>query len=131
MGVVVEYAGSTGDPQWAPADSVYLGPPALYPARRDHTPPDHTIELLIGKRNAEHDGFKVWTLSGSPFDMRSGTPQFELNRGGRYRLRLRNATDDIHPIHLHRHAFEITHIAATPTAGLRKDVAMVGGYQAD
>jgi FtsP/CotA-like multicopper oxidase with cupredoxin domain len=42
---------------------------------------------------------------------------------------LRNATDDIHPIHLHRHTFEITHVAGTPTAGLHKDVAMLGGYQ--
>jgi FtsP/CotA-like multicopper oxidase with cupredoxin domain len=47
----------------------------------------------------------------------------------RYRLRFRNATDDIHPIHLHRHTFEITNIAGTPTAGLGKDVAMLGGYQ--
>jgi FtsP/CotA-like multicopper oxidase with cupredoxin domain len=34
-----------------------------------------------------------------------------------------------HPIHLHRNTFEVTHIAGTSTAGLRKDVAMLGGYQ--
>ncbi len=130
MGAVVEYAGSTGDPQWAPPPPftwdyrLFTQPDATTPT------PDHTIELLIEKRNAEHDGFNVWTLNGSPFDMQSRTPQFELNRGARYRLRLRNASDDIHPIHLHRHTFEITHIAGTPTAGLHKDVAMVGGYQA-
>jgi FtsP/CotA-like multicopper oxidase with cupredoxin domain len=42
---------------------------------------------------------------------------------------MRNATDDIHPIHLHRHSFEITNIAGRPTAGIIKDVAMLGGYQ--
>jgi FtsP/CotA-like multicopper oxidase with cupredoxin domain len=49
--------------------------------------------------------------------------------GRRYRLKLRNATDDIHPIHLHRHNFEITSIGGLPTAGLVKDVAMIGGFQ--
>ncbi|MFE4255524.1 multicopper oxidase domain-containing protein [Streptomyces sp. NPDC056910] len=34
-----------------------------------------------------------------------------------------------HPLHLHRHTFEVTHIAGTPTHGLRKDVVMLGGYQ--
>jgi FtsP/CotA-like multicopper oxidase with cupredoxin domain len=61
--------------------------------------------------------------------MDARTPVFDLVRGGRYRLRLRNATDDIHPIHLHRNTFEVTHIAGTPTAGLRKDVVMLGSYQ--
>jgi hypothetical protein len=26
----------------------------------------------------------------------------------RYRIRIRNASDDVQPIHLHRHAFELT-----------------------
>jgi FtsP/CotA-like multicopper oxidase with cupredoxin domain len=54
---------------------------------------------------------------------------FDVARGTRYRLRFRNATDDIHSIHLHRNTFEVTHIAGTATAGLRKGVVMVGGYQ--
>jgi FtsP/CotA-like multicopper oxidase with cupredoxin domain len=130
MGTVVEYAGSTGDPRWVPPLPFTWDYRLFTQPGATTTTPDHTIEMLIEKRNAERDGFNVWTLNGSPFDMRSRTPQFKLNRGGRYRLRLRNATDDIHPIHLHRHSFEITNVAGTPTAGLRKDVAMVGGYQA-
>lgn len=55
--------------------------------------------------------------------------QFLLHEGKRYRLRLRNASDDIHPIHLHRHTFEITGIAGQSTAGVLKDVFMLGGYQ--
>jgi FtsP/CotA-like multicopper oxidase with cupredoxin domain len=54
---------------------------------------------------------------------------YDLQNGQRYRLRFRNATDDLHPMHLHRHTFEITNIAGAATAGLRKDVAMLGGYQ--
>jgi hypothetical protein len=43
--------------------------------------------------------------------------------------RLRNASDDIHPLHLHRHTFEVTNFAGTATHGLHKDVVMLGGYQ--
>ena len=52
-----------------------------------------------------------------------------LRQGARYRVRMRNATDDIHPVHLHRNTFELTSVAGAPTAGIMKDVVMVGGYQ--
>jgi FtsP/CotA-like multicopper oxidase with cupredoxin domain len=52
-----------------------------------------------------------------------------LHEGKRYRLRMRNASDDIHPVHLHRHTFEVTRYAGQPMSGLMKDVVMVGGYQ--
>ena len=54
---------------------------------------------------------------------------FHLNQGKRYRLRIRNASDDIHPIHLHRHSFELTSLPGKTTAGVLKDVMMLGGYQ--
>ncbi|MFE4291866.1 multicopper oxidase domain-containing protein [Streptomyces sp. NPDC056647] len=91
--------------------------------------PEHTIDLLVEKRNAAEKGFNIWTLNGVPFSMDTDKPVLDVDRGKRYRLRLRNATDDIHPIHLHRHTFEVTHIASTSTHGLHKDVVMLGGYQ--
>jgi len=54
---------------------------------------------------------------------------FHLKQNKRYRIRMRNASDDIHPIHLHRHSFELTSLAGKPTAGILKDVVMLGGYQ--
>lgn len=42
---------------------------------------------------------------------------------------MRNASDDIHPIHLHFHSFELTRLAGKPTAGILKDVVILGGYQ--
>ncbi len=130
MGVVVEYAGRRGDPQWAPPppfrwDYRLFG--AAGPAGAP--PPDHTIDMLIEKRNAADNGFNVWTINGAPFTMDTNKPVLDIVRGKRYRLRLRNASDDLHPMHLHRHTFEITRFAGTPTAGVRKDVAMLGGYQ--
>ncbi|HLI92085.1 MAG TPA: multicopper oxidase domain-containing protein, partial [Puia sp.] len=54
---------------------------------------------------------------------------FRIKKGKRYRLHMRNASDDIHPMHLHRHSFELTRYAGKPTSGIFKDVAMLGGFQ--
>jgi FtsP/CotA-like multicopper oxidase with cupredoxin domain len=129
MGIVVEYAGRAGAPRWA------APPPFTWDYRAFTRPsatpaaPDRVIEMLIDKRNADRGGFNVWTINGVPFSMETKRPLYDLEHGKRYRLRFRNATDDIHPIHLHRNTFEVTHIAGTPTAGLHKDTAMLGGYQ--
>jgi FtsP/CotA-like multicopper oxidase with cupredoxin domain len=129
MGVVVEYAGSNGKPVWRkPA-------PYRWDYRRFAEPgktaqlPDHTIDMLFAKDNAAEQGFNRWTINGKAFDMDHMTADWRLERGKRYRLRMRNASDDLHPMHLHRHSFELTSVAGQPTAGVMKDVAMLGGYQ--
>lgn len=55
--------------------------------------------------------------------MVSMKPLYTVHQGRRYRLKFRNASDDIHPLHLHRHSFELTRIAGKPTSGVMKDVA--------
>ncbi|WP_442932171.1 multicopper oxidase family protein [Mycobacterium sp. 050134] len=130
MGIVVEYAGRGGDPQWVPPapftwDYRLFAAPSTAPG----PPPERIFELLIEKRNAADNGFNIWTMNGTSFSMSANQPVLDVRRNGRHRLRFRNATDDLHPMHLHRHTFEITHVAGTPTAGVRKDVAMLGGYQ--
>jgi FtsP/CotA-like multicopper oxidase with cupredoxin domain len=128
MGVVVEYAGRTGKPQWAK--------PA--PFRWDYTrfgkagaaaSPDETMEFIIVKHNAAANGFNLWTLNGKAFSMATMQPVYPLHQGRRYRLKFRNASDDIHPLHLHRHSFELTRIGGRPTSGVIKDVVMLGGFQ--
>jgi FtsP/CotA-like multicopper oxidase with cupredoxin domain len=84
---------------------------------------------MIVKHNAALNGFNQWTLNGDAFSMDAMTPRFLLRQGRRYRLRLRNASDDIHPVHLHRHSFEPIRIGGKPTAGVLKDVVMLGGFQ--
>jgi FtsP/CotA-like multicopper oxidase with cupredoxin domain len=131
MGIVVEYAGGAGKPVW-------LAPPAF---RWDYTrfgkpgataaAPDETMEMLFAKDNAAEEGFNRWTINGNSFPMSSSVApaSFHLREGKRYRIRMRNASDDIHPIHLHRHSFELTRLGGKPTAGIFKDVVMLGGYQ--
>jgi FtsP/CotA-like multicopper oxidase with cupredoxin domain len=129
MGTVVQYAGRSGSPQWStPAKFIWdyrtFAQPGPAPVR-----PDHVIDMLVEKRNAADKGFNIWTLNGTAFSMHHNGPVLPVDRGKRYRLRFRNATDDIHPIHLHRHTFDVAHIAGTPIHGLLKDVVMLGGYQ--
>ncbi|MER6127204.1 multicopper oxidase domain-containing protein [Streptomyces sp. NPDC001795] len=81
------------------------------------------------RRNAADKGFDIRPLNGVTFSVDTDKPVLDVERGKRYRMRLRNASDDIHPVHLHRHTFEVTHIAGAATHGLRKDVVMLGGYQ--
>jgi FtsP/CotA-like multicopper oxidase with cupredoxin domain len=131
MGVVVEYAGRKGSPQWiAPPPfrwnyARFAKPGATSP------PPDETFEMLIEKDNAAMEGFNRWTINKVPYPMTEGIvpASFHLKQGKRYRIRMRNASDDIHPVHLHRHTFELTRLGGVATAGVMKDVVMLGGYQ--
>jgi FtsP/CotA-like multicopper oxidase with cupredoxin domain len=131
MGIVVEYAGSVGKPQWiAPPRfrwtyTRFAKPGATAPA------PDETIAMTFEKDNAAEEGFNRWKINGAAFPMVNAIApaSFHLKEGKRYRIHMRNASDDIHPIHLHRHSFELTNFAGNPTAGILKDVIMLGGYQ--
>jgi FtsP/CotA-like multicopper oxidase with cupredoxin domain len=131
MGIVVEYANRSGKARWtAPSPfrwsySQFAKPGASVPA------PDESFEMVFAKDNAAEDGFNRWTINGVAYPMSNqiAPASFHLKQGKRYRLRMRNASDDIHPVHLHRHSFELTNLAGTPTAGVIKDVVMLGGYQ--
>jgi FtsP/CotA-like multicopper oxidase with cupredoxin domain len=131
MGIVVEYAGRSGKPQWAaPAPfrwsyTRFAKPRASVPA------PDETFDMTFAKDNAAEEGFNRWTINGAAYPMSNemAPASFHLKQGKRYRLRMRNASDDIHPVHLHRHSFELTNLAGEKTAGVMKDVVMLGGYQ--
>jgi len=91
--------------------------------------PAEAIEMTFAKRNAEDHGFNQWTINDVAFWMDKPATTVHLREGRRYRLRMRNASDDIHPVHLHRHRFESTKFAGQATGGVMKDAMMVGGYQ--
>ena len=138
MGIVVEYAGRPGKAQWTappPFRWSYLrfAKPDAFAAE---VPPENIFDMTFVKENAAEEGFNRWTVNGVAFPHdpsamsgKTAPASFHLKEGRRYRIRMRNASDDIHPIHLHRHSFELTSIAGRPTAGIWKDVLMLGGYQ--
>ena len=129
MGIVVEYAGSTGKPQWNRPkpfkwDYTVFGKPEATPAA-----PDETIDVTVVKHNGALNGFNQWLLNGVAFSMQTMKPMYQIHEGRRYRLKFHNASDDIHPLHLHRHSFELVRVGGKPTAGIIKDVVMLGGFQ--
>jgi FtsP/CotA-like multicopper oxidase with cupredoxin domain len=128
MGIVVEYSGRSGKPRWVSPkpfrwDYARFGKPGAT------AEPDETIDITIVKHNAAANGFNLWTLNGEAFSMDKMRPLYKIQEGRRYRLKFRNASDDIHPLHLHRHSFELVRLGGKPTAGVIKDVVMLGGFQ--
>lgn len=131
MGIVVEYAGQKGKGQWikqAPYHWNYL---RFAKPGTSSVEADETFEMKFAKENAAEEGFNRWTINGSAYPMTGevAPASFRLKQGKRYRIRMQNASDDIHPIHLHRHSFELTKIFGKSTSGIYKDVVMLGGYQ--
>jgi FtsP/CotA-like multicopper oxidase with cupredoxin domain len=71
MGIVVEYAGYEGKPQWiAPKpfkwNYAHFGNAAAAVAQ-----PDETFDMLLAKQNAATDGFNQWTVNGLSYPIRS------------------------------------------------------------
>jgi FtsP/CotA-like multicopper oxidase with cupredoxin domain len=128
MGIVVEYAGRTGKPQWIAPKPFHWNYAEFGSSAAVHAP-DQVFDMTFAKQNAAVEGFNRWTINDVAFAEDQMRPMFRVKQGSRYRLRMRNASDDIHPIHLHRHSFELTNVAGQPTSGVMKDVVMVGGYQ--
>src|SRR6516225_10984879 len=131
MGIVVEYAGQAGKPAWIAPAPFKWNYTRFTKAGSAAGPPDETIKMTFAKDNAAEEGFNRWTINGVAHPMTQAIvpASFHLKEGKRYRLHMRNASDDIHPIHLHRHSFELRSLAGKPTAGILKDVVMLGGYQ--
>ncbi len=131
MGIVVEYAGYKGKPQWIAPQPFHWNYAHFGRQGGPAQTPNEVIEMTFAKQNAAQEEFNRWTVNGVayPSTEMMAVPSYHLKEGKRYRLRMRNASDDIHPVHLHRHSFELRKIAGQPTSGVTKDVVMVGGYQ--
>jgi FtsP/CotA-like multicopper oxidase with cupredoxin domain len=132
MGIVVEYAGNSGSTQW-------LQPRALQwnyeqfgtagPADFDD-PTIIEVPLLFEPRFQGHGAMEAWTINGKSYPDTHADP---LITGRRYRLRLINRSSDDHPLHLHRHSFELRTLGASldgrqhgvAVRGVIKDVVQV------
>jgi len=126
MGIVVEYANQAQPrPQWiAPAnarwDYTIFGKPAA-----PHPAPDQTINMVFEKVPGGPNGINHWLVNGKeyPHDR-----EFIFRQGLRYRLVFHNRSDDSHPLHMHRHLFELVEINGKPTAGIHKDTVVVPAF---
>jgi FtsP/CotA-like multicopper oxidase with cupredoxin domain len=122
LGIVVEYAGKTGTPVWK-------DPPqedwdyTQFANAVEAPKPDETFVLTF-RDNGPLPGakFDTWTINNKSW------PKIEpliVQQGKRYRIVFRNGSGDQHPMHLHRHTFEVTRIGQKRMSGLMKDVINV------
>lgn len=122
LGIVIEYAGQAGNPVWkdpAPVQWDYTQFARVTPAPE----PDETFVLTFRDIGPLHGSqFDTWTINNKSW------PEIDplmVHTGKRYRLVFRNGSGDQHPLHLHRHTFEVTRIGSKHLSGLRKDVVNV------
>ena len=125
LGVVVEYSGQHRQPQWIDPPKVPWDYTVFGVATSDLPAPQQTIELIFEKIPGGAGKFNLWLINGKPYPHER---EFVLERGTRYRLVMRNRTDDAHPMHLHRHLWELAEINGKKTAGVFKDTVVVPYY---
>ena len=120
LGIVFEYSLRMGAPQWVvPSkdrwDYTLFGKPS------NDTAPEK-IPLVIEKKFAGSRWVDKWTINGKSWPK---TDPIRVKEGFRYRLAFDNRSDEAHPLHLHRHTFELMSIAGVATSGIYKDVVVV------
>jgi FtsP/CotA-like multicopper oxidase with cupredoxin domain len=121
MGIVIEYAGERGEPHWAaPPESQWDYSQFARPGKS--TEPDVRIPLVFRSKFTGHGDFDHWMINGKSFPK---TDTIALQQGKRHRLVMRNESTDDHPVHLHRHTFEVTNLDGVAISGLMKDVLVV------
>ncbi len=147
MAVVVEYENQRGSARWIqPADLVWNY--EQFAAADEVVSPDEPIivPLVFESTFRGHGAMEAWTINGKSYPDAHIEP---LIQGRRYRLQFINRSIDDHPVHLHRHSFELRSLGApvegsaatapagtAPTGttsaqqirGIRKDVLLVDAH---
>lgn len=122
LGIIVEYAGEKGFPVWKDPASVEWDYTQF--ANATAAPkPDETFVLTFRDYGPMHGSkFDTWTINNKSWP---NIDPLIVQQGKRYRMVFRNGSGDQHPMHLHRHTFEVTSIGKKPISGLMKDVINV------
>jgi FtsP/CotA-like multicopper oxidase with cupredoxin domain len=125
MGVVIEYENRQGEPQWtAPGNTNWDY--AKFASTTPTEKPDEMIPLMFEKIPGGRGGYNRWTINGKSWP--DTNPLFTVQQGKRYRLMMRNNSGDRHPVHTHRHTFEVTKVGDTSISGLMKDTLSMPRY---
>jgi FtsP/CotA-like multicopper oxidase with cupredoxin domain len=117
LGIVIEYGGASGTPEWIPPGPFtwnYL----IFGVPSDKPDPQSTHRLVFERRFDGHG----WSINGKAFPQTDPIP---AAAGRMNRLIFDNRSDMAHPVHLHRHTFEITKFGGEASSGVFKDVVMV------
>jgi FtsP/CotA-like multicopper oxidase with cupredoxin domain len=124
MGVVVEYAGAGGKPRWEQPNNLVWDYPQFGVAGAVSEKDAVEIPLVFESKFEGHGAMDRFTINGKSFP---DTETVALTRGQRYRLLFKNKSTEDHPVHLHRHTFELIRVGDHgETRGILKDVVLVG-----
>ncbi|HWF09769.1 MAG TPA: multicopper oxidase family protein [Bryobacteraceae bacterium] len=123
LGIVFEYANQSGPARWLPASNQVWEYAAFGGAADTANAAEERLPLVFenrftGRRQPDH-----WKVNGKVWP--DGDP-LRIKKDGRYRLVFDNRSDEPHPVHLHRHTFEVVNVAGMPVTGIFKDVVVVG-----
>jgi FtsP/CotA-like multicopper oxidase with cupredoxin domain len=134
MAVAVEYESKSGPARWEqPPDLVWSYEQFAAGRPADPTPgPSILVPLVFESKFRGHGAMEAWTINGDSYPNAKVAP---LIRGARYRLQFINQSLDDHPVHLHRHSFELRTLGAPLAAargpvpqdirGIIKDVVLI------
>jgi FtsP/CotA-like multicopper oxidase with cupredoxin domain len=116
MAVSVEYANQSGAPQWQQPTDLIWNYQQFAAAHSDDKAADSPviIPLVFESKFRGHGAMELWTINGKSYPDASAAP---LQSGQRYRLQFVNKSMDDHPLHLHRHSFELHRLGAPLGAG--------------
>ena len=99
--------------------------PSLARRAAPHPAPDQTIDMVFEKVPGGPNGINHWLVNGKEYPHER---EFVFRQGRRYRLVFHNRSDDSHPLHIHRHLFELVELNGKPTAGIKKDTVIVPAF---
>jgi FtsP/CotA-like multicopper oxidase with cupredoxin domain len=122
MGTVIEYAGRTGKPEAGPTAKLQWDYRMFADPRTVVHTPDVTIPLVFTSRFKGHGALDQWMINGKSWP---AAEPILLREGLRHRLVFVNKSTDDHPVHLHRHNFELVSIRGAALSGVHKDVVIV------
>jgi FtsP/CotA-like multicopper oxidase with cupredoxin domain len=112
-GVHVEYQGAQGAPRWtAPPD--FQWDLSAFGEQREPPASEPAIPIVVEPGT---DGY-LWAINGKSWPH---VDEIRLTAGARNRLTFDNRSMMGHPLHLHRHTFELA-------SGVRKDVLLVPAH---
>ena len=128
MGIVIEYAGATQKPAWTQPETLIWNYSQFASLQnKTGTEPAESavnrIDLAFDSKFQGHGNEELWTINGKSYPH---TDEPTLQNGQRYRLVMKNLRMDDHPMHLHRHTFEVRQAGGgVELHGIRKDVVLV------
>jgi FtsP/CotA-like multicopper oxidase with cupredoxin domain len=137
MAMTIEYANRSGSPTWdqPPELNWNYGVFADAYGAESSTNAPILVPMLIESKFRGHGAMESWTINGESYPNARVAP---LITGRRYRLQFINQSADDHPLHLHRHSFELKTLGAPlqtsasndskDISGIIKDVVLVDAW---